>query len=62
MTVYVTGDIHSRLAMDSLRSWKQGEQGDYLIAINSLDDKTRVLEGSLCSPLRDDSCFFDCRC
>lgn len=26
-------------------------------AINSLDDETRVLEGSLYSPLRDDSCF-----
>lgn len=31
MTVYVTGDIHSGLDMDSLRSWEQGEQGDYLI-------------------------------
>ena len=26
-------------------------------AINSLDDETWVLEGSLYSPLRDDSCF-----
>lgn len=31
MTVYVTGDIHSGLDMDSLRSWEQGDQGDYLI-------------------------------
>ena len=26
-------------------------------AINSLDDETGVLEGSLYSPLRDDTCF-----
>lgn len=31
MTVYVTGDIHSGLDMDSIRSWEKGEQGDYLI-------------------------------
>ena len=31
MTVYVTGDIHSGLDMDSIRSWEQGDRGDYLI-------------------------------
>lgn len=31
MTVYVTGDIHSGLDMDSIRSWRQGNRGDYLI-------------------------------
>ena len=31
MAVYVTGDIHSGLDMDSIRSWKQGNRGDYLI-------------------------------
>lgn len=31
MTVYVTGDVHSGLDMDSIRSWENGERDDYLI-------------------------------
>ena len=31
MTVYVTGDVHSGLDMDSIRSWENGKRDDHLI-------------------------------